>query len=43
MLSRVDPRNHVLYEVQIPIGRGNFEEEGHAPDMPDDNDADCAK
>jgi len=34
MLTWVDPRNHVLDEVQIPTGRGNFEEEGHAPTCP---------
>ena len=34
MLSRVDQRNHVLDGVQIPMGRGNFEGERHAPTCP---------
>jgi len=31
MLSRVDPRNHVLDGVQITHGKGQFWGEGHAP------------
>ena len=35
MLSHVNPRNHVLDGGQnLPMGRGNFEGEGHAPTCP---------
>jgi len=34
MLSRVDPRKHVLDGVQIPLGKGQFWGEGHAPTCP---------
>jgi len=29
--TRVGPRNHALHGVQIPMGRGNFEEEKRRP------------
>jgi len=34
MLTRVDPRNHVLDGVQISMERAIFEGEGHAPTCP---------